>query len=175
MSKPMFFGAALACLSGGMFYGFNRVLREQKVTLSLKSHAAPTAIAGKALAAATLLCFGTVFGGVSFFVAVTGITSASQFGKSTQSLFSKYVESPSLSEEALNDQATTSTMGPEEELDYVTKRYFSGIYEDTPEDAAEFAKQDAIDAIAEAAKQVKVETQEIEKDTQRPSIFARWF
>lgn len=175
MSKPMFFGAALACLSGGMLYGFKRVMREQKVTLSLKSHAAPTAIAGKALAAATLLCFGTVIGGVSLFVAVTGITSAAQFGKSTQFLFAKYVESPSLSEEALNDQATTSSMGPEEELAYVAKRYFSGIYEDTPEDAAEFAKQDAIDAIAEAARQEKINVKQAEKDAKKTSLFAGWF
>lgn len=136
MSKPMFFGGALACVSGGMLYGFNKVMKEQKITLSLKAHAAPTAVAAKAFLAATLLCFGTVVGGTSIFVAATGITSFAQFGKSTQNLFAKYIENP-LTEEAKSDLKNTAGMDCDEEMEYVNKRYFTGLYEDDTEDESE--------------------------------------
>ena len=151
MSKPVFFGGALACLSGGMLYGFNKVMKEQKVHLNFRSHAAPTAIAGKAFAAATLLCFGTVIGVTSLFVATTGITSFAQFGKSTQFLFAKVVVSPSLSVEATDDQKNTAGMDCDEEVEYVTKRYFTGLYEDDPADIEEAARQAEADAKVEPA------------------------
>ena len=144
MSKPMFFGGALACLSGGMFYGFNKVMREQKITLSMRTHAAPTAVAAKAFLAATLLCFGTVVGGTSVFVAATGITSVAQFAKSTQSLFSKFIENP-LAEETKNDLKNTAEMDFDEEIEYVNKRYFTGLYEDDPDDETE-AVEKPVDA-----------------------------
>ena len=138
MSKPMFFGGALACVSGGMFYGYNKVMREQKIALSMsmRAHAAPAAVAAKAFLAATLLCFGTFVGGTSLFVAATGITSAAQFAKSTQNLFSKYIENP-LAEETQNDLKNTAEMDFDEEMEYVNKRYFTGLYEDDPEDEIE--------------------------------------
>ena len=136
MSKPVFFGGALAIVSGGMFYGFNKVMKEQKITLTLKSHSAPTAIAAKAFLAATLLCFGSVVGGTSIFVAVTGITNFAQFGKSTEKLFAKYIENP-LTEEAKNDRKNTAGMSCDEEMEYVNKRYFTGLYEDDSEDEQE--------------------------------------
>lgn len=136
LSKPMFFGGALACLSGGMFYGFNKVMREQKVILSVKSHAVPTAVAAKAFLAATLLCFGTVVGGTSIFVAATGITSIAQFGESTRKLFKNYIDIP-LTEEEQSDLVNTTGMDFEEEIGYVIKRHFTGLYEDDTEDESE--------------------------------------
>ena len=124
MSKPIFFGGALACISGGMFYGFKRVLREQKVTLSLKSHAGPTATAGKALFLATILCFGTFGAASSIFVATTGITSPSQFGKSSRNFFAQYIKTP-LSEEEEDVVKNLSGLGEVEEIDYVMERFFT--------------------------------------------------
>lgn len=124
MSKPLFFGGALACISGGMFYGFNRVLREQKVTLSLKSHAGPTATAGKALFLATLLCFGTFGAASSIFVATTGIASPSQFGHSSRKFFAQYVKQP-LSDEEKDVVKNIAGLDEVEEIDYVMERFFT--------------------------------------------------
>jgi hypothetical protein len=148
MSKPVFFGGALAIVSGGMFYGFNKVMKEQKITLNMKSHSAPTAVAAKAFLAATLLCFGSVVGGTSIFVAVTGITSFTQFGKSTEKLFARYIENP-LTEEAKNDQKNTAGMSCDEEMEYVNKRYFTGLYEDDSEDESETETEIVTDKVEE--------------------------
>ena len=154
ISKRLWAGCALGSLSGGMFYGFNRVMKEQKVHLTMRAHAAPTALAGKAFAAATLLCFGTLIGCTSVFVAVTGITSASQFGKATQDFFSKFVESPSLSVEATDDRKNTQGMDASEEMNYVQKRYFTGLYVDDTARAEEFDVED----VAEVEQKPKTES-----------------
>ena len=148
MSKPVFFGGALAIVSGGMFYGFNKVMREQKITLTLKSHSAPTAVAAKAFLAATLLCFGSVVGGTSIFVAVTGITTFAQFGKSTEKLLARYIENP-LTEEAKNDKMNTVGMSCDEEMEYVNKRYFTGLYEDDSEDESESETESVTEKVVE--------------------------
>lgn len=135
MSKSVFFGGALAVVSSGMFYGFNKVIREQKVNLTLKSHAAPTMIAAQALLAGTLLCFGTFVGATSIFVAVSGITTVAQFGKSTEKLLATYINTP-LTEEAITDQKNIVGMSFDEEIAYISKRHFFGIYEDDSDETS---------------------------------------
>ena len=131
MSKPIFFGTALACISGGMLIGFTRVLREQKVTLSLKSHGGPTATAGKALFLGTLLCFGTFAAASSIFVATTGITTTAQFGKSSRNYFSQF-KTP-LSDEEKDVDAKIVGLDELEEVDFIMDRFFSQFDTDEKE------------------------------------------
>lgn len=131
MSKPIFFGTALACISGGMLIGFNRVLREQKVTLSLKSHAGPTATAGKALFLGTLLCFGTFAAASTIFVATTGITTTAQFGKSSRNYFAQF--KTKLTDEEKDVDEKILGLSELEEVDFIMDRFFSQFDNDGKE------------------------------------------
>jgi hypothetical protein len=125
LDKSIFFGGSFAAVGLGMLIGFQRVASKENFKLNIKAHTVPFAVATKALVAGTLLCFGTFGVVTATFITATGITSLSEFSISARKAFSGFdlqKKSPS----ALEDEMNTKGMNENQELDYVSKKYFSG-------------------------------------------------
>ena len=127
ISKTTFGVGSLITISAGAFLGVHRVLTQENIKLDMRSHRAPFLTATKALAGGTLLCFGTFSLCTSLFVATTGITSFSEFGRVMRASFAKVdgLHGASQAPLALRDRQQTQNMSEEDELSYFGREYFA--------------------------------------------------
>ena len=127
ISKTVFGVGSMFTISAGAFIGVHRVLNQENIKLDVRSHRAPFLTATKALAGGTLLCFGTFSLCTSLFVATTGITSFSEFGRVMRSSFAKVdsLHGASQAPLAVRDRQHTQHMSEDEELSYFGREYFA--------------------------------------------------